>query len=234
MMRESEIKSVFDKIEPSTALVEKTRASLRSAAGEEQSFQINIRWLMPKLAVAVFACFTLFAVVFVVNRAPAIYDNGIVFDNKASFESVDASQLPTAMSVSERMAEDPASLENAMAENEDESVLQALIVGKILEKEIYVCKDSEESWGLCLYKVAVSEVIDVANTPDFLSGADQVSVVAYSADLNGLADLPEVGEEMKMLLRKTEDGSSVSPYGEKAGISGAWELYGSVNVENGK
>ncbi len=232
MMRESEIKSVFDKIEPSAALIEKTKASLRSAAGEEQSFRINVRWLIPKLAVAVFACFTLFAVVFVINRAPAIYENEIAFENKALFSTVDASTLP--MAANERSVADPLFLETVMDENKHEDILQALIVGKILEKEIYIYNEGEGDWGLCVCKVSVSKVIDVVNTPDFLSGSDGVAVVAYASDLSELASLPNVGDEMKMLLWKMEDGSAVSEYGKISGISGAWELYGSVNVENSK
>ena len=233
MMRESEIKSVFDKIEPSSALIEKTKSSLRSSAGEEQSFRINIRWLMPKLAVAVFACFTLFAVVFVINRAPAIYDNEMVFENKALFHSVDASQLPAPLSVGERSSEEEISLEDMMEENRDEAILQALVEGKIIEKEIFLYNDGEE-WGLCIYKVSLSEVLDVANTPDFLSSSEDISVVAYAGDISELIALPDVGDEVKMLFCKTEDGSAISELGKRCGISGAWELYGSVKVENSK
>jgi hypothetical protein len=46
--------------------------------------------------------------------------------------------------------------------------------------------------------------------------------------------LPDVGEDVIMLLRKAEDGSSISEYGQKAGITGAWELYGTAPVENSK
>ena len=188
---------------------------------------------MPKLAVAVFACFTLFAVVFVINRAPAIYDNEMVFENKALFHSVDASQLPAPMSVGERSVDGQIPLEDMMEENRDEDVLQALVEGRILEKEIFLYNDGEE-WGLCVYKISLSEVLDVVNTPDFLSRSEDISVVAYAEDISELASLPNVGDKVRMLLCKTEDGSAISELGKRCGISGAWELYGSVNVENSK
>ena len=110
--------------------------------------------------------------------------------------------------------------------------LQALITCKILQKEMYLAES--EDWCVCVYYVRPTDVLEVMYTPDVLSGTDNIPVVAYFEEVSELAALPDVGEDVIMLLRKAEDGSSISEYGQKAGITGAWELYGTAPVENSK
>ncbi len=232
MMRESDIKPVFDKIQPSSALLEKTKASVRSAAGEEQSFRFNFRWFIPKMAVAAFAVCVLFAAIFVLNRAPAIYENELSFENKGQFTQVDRSELPSSVSVSPRALETEEELKLMVVDDGNVEQLQALITCEILEKEMYLAES--DGWCVCVYYIRPTDVLEVMYTPDVLSGTDKIPVVAYVETVSELAALPDVGEDVMMLLRKSEDGSPITEHGQKAGITGAWVLYGIAPVENSK
>ncbi len=229
-MRESDIKPVFDKIQPSSALLEKTKASVRSVAGEEQSFRFNFRWFIPKMAVAAFAVCVIFAAIFVLNRAPAIYENELTFENRGQFAQVDRSTLPSSVSVSPRTLGTEEELKLMVVDDGKVEQLQALITCEILEKEMYLAKS--EDWYVCVYYVRPTDVLEVMYTLDVLSGTDKIPVVTYVETVSELAALPDVGEDVTMLLRKSEDGSPINEYGQKAGITGAWELYGIAPVEN--